>query len=250
MTFSVLFMVGCSSSDGGGPLGDDEIIDIVTCIPEEGDCLGEEIACAEDPACDPAVSCTFSMGVGGEIVPDCNSNANCCDLPECELTEGLGCFFLSGGQCTQILPQLSRQANESLLTVASSLTCPFEVCTFVGDEDGNQLADCNDPACVGEIGTDGEVCPPIEVAEICNDSIDNDNDGDVDCRDRDCAGFSFDDGTKTEFTGKTLVCQLSENICDDGFDNDGINGADCFDSKCCNINPLCAGQGVCPRRGD
>ena len=55
----------------------------------------------------------------------------------------------------------------------------------------------------------------INLAEICNDGIDNDNDGNVDCTDPDCTSDS-----------------LCEEICNDGIDNDGDGFIDCLDANC------------------
>ncbi|MCA9545790.1 MAG: LysE family transporter [Myxococcales bacterium] len=54
----------------------------------------------------------------------------------------------------------------------------LEDCAAEGDEDGNGLSNCADPACDG-VGQCG--------AEVCDDQFDNDGDGDLDCADADCA---------------------------------------------------------------
>jgi len=59
------------------------------------------------------------------------------------------------------------------------VTCPPEVCTNGVDDNGNSLVDCDDPDCLED-----PVCGNVE---ICDNGIDDDEDGDIDCQDSDCA---------------------------------------------------------------
>ncbi|MEE2883529.1 MAG: hypothetical protein VYD70_07355, partial [Planctomycetota bacterium] len=64
-----------------------------------------------------------------------------------------------------------------------------EDCATPGDEDGNGLADCADPACAAE--------PQCIEAGNCGDNVDNDQDGDTDCADADCAADALCAGCPT-----------------------------------------------------
>ena len=78
---------------------------------------------------------------------------------------------------------------------------PIEDCDSEGDEDGDGLADCEDPDCA-------DVC-----IEDCESKGDEDQDGLADCEDPDCADVCIED-------------------CDDGIDNDGDGREDCRDIDC------------------
>ncbi|MEC9476521.1 MAG: hypothetical protein VX764_05720 [Planctomycetota bacterium] len=67
-----------------------------------------------------------------------------------------------------------------------------EDCLVAGDEDGNGLADCADPACAAE--------PQCQEAGNCDDFVDNDLDGDVDCADADCAADAACAGCPTSLS--------------------------------------------------
>jgi len=58
-----------------------------------------------------------------------------------------------------------------------------EDCSTEGDEDGDQLSDCDDPDC-----NFAWLCR--DVGENCMDGVDNDGDGAVDCADPNCGGQS------------------------------------------------------------
>lgn len=91
-----------------------------------------------------------------------------------------------------------------------------ENCTVAGDEDGNGLSDCADPACVGLTGPGPVVgiCGNEESLASCTDNYDNDGDGKIDCEDEGCYGASCAE------------------VCDDGQDNDDDGKTDCQDEDC------------------
>jgi hypothetical protein len=91
-----------------------------------------------------------------------------------------------------------------------SATCtliPKEQCGNYIDDDGDGLADCDDPDC--------ETYPRC-LPENCTDRIDNNGDGKVDCADPECAGQVF--------------CQAE--ICDNGTDDNADGHVDCQDAAC------------------
>ena len=67
-----------------------------------------------------------------------------------------------------------------------------EDCATPGDEDGNGLADCADPACAAE--------PDCQEAGNCGDNVDNDQDGATDCADADCAADTLCTGCPTSLS--------------------------------------------------
>jgi hypothetical protein len=86
-----------------------------------------------------------------------------------------------------------------------------EVCDDDVDNDGDLLADCDDPDCFG--------VAPCDVAELnCDDDADNDGDHLADCDDPDCFGVA--------------PCDVAEANCTDGEDNDGDTLIDCEDTDC------------------
>ena len=95
---------------------------------------------------------------------------------------------------------------------------PLENCMIAGDEDGDMLADCADPDCVGLAGPSGETCEAIEAT--CDDGFDNDGDGATDGADTDC------DGSES-----CPSCESGDQ-CSDGEDNDGDGNSDCADGGC------------------
>ena len=84
---------------------------------------------------------------------------------------------------------------------------PFEVnCTNGRDDDGDGLADCDDPDC-----EKSNQC----ITEICDNGIDDDGDGQIDCKDAECQAMDF-----------------CVEICDNGIDDDGDGLVDDEDSDC------------------
>lgn len=123
---------------------------------------------------------------------------------------------------------------------------PAEDCYSTGDEDGNGLADCDDPACQSTSSS----CPP-SFEYMCHDMYDDDLDGLTDCADPDCNGFEGCegsseicwDGIDNELDGlvdcndpdcgSMWPCDgTAESWCGDGVDNDGDSAFDCDDSDC------------------
>jgi len=97
-------------------------------------------------------------------------------------------------------------------------------CDNGADDDGDGLTDCDDPDC-----QQAPRCHP-ESELACADGVDNDSDGLTDCDDPDCQ--------------QTDACR---EICDDGVDNNGNGQVDCADEQCWS-SPLCrtedCGNGV------
>jgi hypothetical protein len=94
---------------------------------------------------------------------------------------------------------------------------PPERCDAVGDEDGNGLADCADPACAA--------APACQVrVESCSSPGDEDGNGLADCADPACAAAP--------------ACRPPIEVCTTIGDEDGNGVADCCD-------PACATAAVC-----
>jgi predicted GH43/DUF377 family glycosyl hydrolase len=116
---------------------------------------------------------------------------------------------------------------------------PFNVCRELTpgscvdgqDNDGDGLVDCNDPGCAALPGVCSE-----KTLQACTDGRDNDNDGHVDCNDSDC---------------RTLeVCQeRTAADCADGKDNDNDGLVDCNDFDCYG-QQVCCTIPVTPFAGD
>jgi hypothetical protein len=85
-----------------------------------------------------------------------------------------------------------------------------EICDDEVDNDGDDLVDCDDPDCCGELCPPSSVCP-----EVCDDEVDNDGDDLIDCDDPDCQ--------------PSCLCP---EICDDEIDNDDDGLVDCADPDC------------------
>jgi hypothetical protein len=121
------------------------------------------------------------------------------------------------------------------------LLCPSggsgENCFNGIDDDGDGLADCNDPDCATD---------PNCVDENCNNNIDDDGDGYVDCDDTECWNESVCDGENcnnfVDDNGNGLIdcadpdCFIFPNCsteqCYDAIDNDGDGLVDCDDPDC------------------
>ena len=99
-------------------------------------------------------------------------------------------------------------------TGGNPCTAQKEICSNGIDDNCNNLADCQDPACFG----DTKCAPPG--MEICNNNLDDDDDGRVDCNDPDCTG--------------SLACKMTGGmeICDNGIDDNKDNLVDCSDPQC------------------
>ncbi|MGE4619457.1 MAG: hypothetical protein AAEJ04_06585, partial [Planctomycetota bacterium] len=79
-----------------------------------------------------------------------------------------------------------------------------EDCLTPGDEDGDGLADCDDPDCVAS--------PNCIEAGNCGDNIDNDGDGNTDCADADCAADLACLGCPTSLTQNLDTTTVDDNM--------------------------------------
>jgi len=127
-------------------------------------------------------------------------------------------------------------------TSADTAPLPEEDCDSPGDEDGDGLADCDDPDCIGS-------CP-----EDCTNGVDDDGDGDTDCDDTDCVrecGEDCSDGIDNDLDGRT-DCEDADctgeagclEICAAGSGDEDFDGLlDCADDDCWGTSH-CAGLSV------
>jgi len=131
-----------------------------------------------------------------------------------------------------------------------------EDCAVAGDEDGNGLADCNDPACAATIA-----CRPacgngrMDPGEACDDGNSINGDGcDNNCTRTACgngvmtAGEGCDDGNRTNGDGCDNNCtrtgcgngiMTAGEACDDGNQTNG-DGCD----RTCMVTPVTCGNNV------
>ncbi len=113
-----------------------------------------------------------------------------------------------------------------------------EICDDVAgvDENGNGLANCADPDCVGTLAC----------AEQCGTPGDEDLDGLADCADPDCSGFVCGGSGQLCVTA-TGLCECAggpaELVCGDAIDNDCDGAADCADAECSGT-PACSGVSI------
>ncbi|MFH2009213.1 MAG: kelch repeat-containing protein [bacterium] len=116
-------------------------------------------------------------------------------------------------------------------------THPDEECGTPGDEDGDGLANCDDPDCRFYPG-----CP----RELCEGGVDEDGDGLVDCADPGCGGAPC--GLPGFYcVAGSCVCPGGsvETRCNDNADDDCDGLFDCADDDCIG-DAYCAGGGQCP----
>jgi hypothetical protein len=102
-----------------------------------------------------------------------------------------------------------------------TLGCPEADCANGWDDDGDGYADCQDPGCQGD-----PAC-----SEICTDGWDNDGNGATDCDDWTCACYDVNCSCSGYCWG--------EDSCSDGFDNDCDSLTDCQDIWDCACSGLC-----------
>lgn len=139
-------------------------------------------------------------------------------------------------------------------------TLPTErACDDGVDDDGDLLADCDDPDCIGARCDDmGSVCisftcggcvgAPSETN--CGDGADEDCDGMTDCREPDCAGMVCGRGPVVCESG-ACPCPsgFSELECADSVDDDCDGLTDCADPDCegraCAPGGMVCATGVC-----
>ncbi|MFH2009388.1 MAG: hypothetical protein ABI333_22545 [bacterium] len=153
----------------------------------------------------------------------------------------------------------------------------LEDCINGVDDNGDALADCEDPQCLGHAAcnpyreyacdnnTDDDGDGAIDCADsdcqshqacnpdqevACHDGVDNDGDGLIDCRDPDCGeacGENCGDGVDNDGDGLT-DCDDPDcwaegggcvvEVCDNGYDDDGDGLIDCDDDDCAE-RPVC-----------
>ena len=125
----------------------------------------------------------------------------------------------------EVYGYLDEQEGSYVLGV-SLRDCGFarEDCSRLGDEDGNGLADCDDPACFGP-----QCDEPPPLREDCTRLGDEDGNGLADCDDPACFGPLCDDPPP-----------LRENCAQLG-DEDGNGLIDCNDPACFN-DPACINE--------
>ena len=175
--------------------------------------------CADDPACRAREVCDNGIDDDGDELVDCD-DSDCSDFFACAcpetVVEGLG--YVEGettapgaieGSCggaaapeatfAWTAPAAGRytidtfdSGFDTVLYVLDGATCggaelgcnddfrTSESCSVEGDEDGNGLADCDDPHC-----ENSSSCV-TDAPEDCVDEADNDGDDLVDCDDPDC----------------------------------------------------------------
>lgn len=118
------------------------------------------------------------------------------------------------------------------------------LCSNGLDDDGNGLADCQEPGC-----TTGGFCSESSLA-ACSNGLDDNNNGLIDCSDPDCSPFcetsaiTCHDGLDNDGDGQSdcaefecsVFCEASASACSDTFDNDGDQLVDCNDPDCINGN--------------
>lgn len=185
----------------------------------------EDPDCAEDSACRTAEVCDNETDDNGDGLVDCDdpdcAGDLLCSCPA-SLIEGLGYVegatvegeaSLFAGSCggdaapeatfgwtapetgTYTIDTLDAGFDTVLYVLdgtcgATELACnddlfSAELCSVEGDEDGNGLADCEDPRCATS-----HLCVE-DAPEDCGNEEDDDGDGDIDCDDADCG---FDPG--------------------------------------------------------
>ncbi len=131
--------------------------------------------------------------------------------------------------------------SAALLAAAGNLDCggkkTREQCFIPGDEDGDGLADCEDPAC-WRAGTDCK--------EVCSGGKDEDGDGLVDCDDPDCwvkggtckevCSSAGDEDANGLADCQDPVCWVKggscKEVCTGGKDEDANGLIDCLDPVC------------------
>jgi hypothetical protein len=124
-------------------------------------------------------------------------------------------------------------------------------CANGADDDGDGLVDCEDPDCLQTTECD----PSREWS--CHDGVDNDNDGLPDCLDPDCEQACTEvcnDGVDNDGDGKVDCddpdcagvdgCQGNSELCGNGHDDDGDELVDCDDPDC-DDHPLCTQVEIC-----
>jgi len=147
--------------------------------------------------------------VPGGVVGDCTSSHATFDGTQ-----------HAGTSCSQVFQAI----EEERCRRAGEGACRREDCTDGQDNDGNGLADCEEPFCLAmDSGAPdyARLCPrPESSAVACISVYDDDGDGRYNCSDPDCA----------------WACENVEGVddatCGDGIDNDGNGLTDCEEPLC------------------
>lgn len=115
-----------------------------------------------------------------------------------------------------------------------------ELCHDGVDNDNDELTDCEDPDCVGQLcdalgrtcfaGTCQ--CPGGNFELFCDDGLDNDCDGLTDCEDLDCNLQTCSPFGRICFVGACRCPGGDVELCNDGVDNNCDGLPDCDDSDC------------------
>ncbi len=104
------------------------------------------------------------------------------------------------------------------LNIDKCSTNVAEICDNKIDDSGNGRVDCDDPECTQFPACLAEV--DLETSEICDNKTDDNGDGRIDCADPACL---YDDACKTA---------PAVEICGNGLDDDGNGKKDCEDDVC------------------
>lgn len=125
----------------------------------------------------------------------------------------------------------TKQINNDFLGAQDENTTAL--CSDGRDNDGDTVADCDDPGCLNTVNVDSPgntVCPNVDGVlkenndYTCSDGIDNDGNGYVDCTDNNCK--------KTSYCCPSPGEETSLEACSDGIDNDCDGYTDCSSYTC------------------
>ena len=202
-------------------------------VDNDGDGLADcdDPDCAADPSCViPPTETDCSDGIDNDQDGDVDClDGDCTFEPACDAGDGdcciangtPGCVDEPGEDCVCAAdPFCCNNQWDALCASEYQNQCGgsctgTEVCTNGLDDDGDNLADCDDPDCFGDVAC---LPPPDETA--CADGIDNDGDGLIDCDDPNC------------ILDPSCNIPPTEISCNDGVDNDQDGAVDCADSDC------------------
>ncbi len=207
--------------------------------------------------------------IHGNCLPDlyCDPATNQCNVKICQFNTdcpSLGDYVCKAGLCVR---EESDCANDYDDDFDGKIDCDDLDCA---DDPACKLTyePITQPTPIGE-PTEPKI---IAVSEICNDGIDNDLDNLIDCDDPDCAGevstaeFVIDEVTGEKVTFQVICCQPSTlysagtgcsdpsaacvnnlcifpEVCTDKIDNDFDGLTDCDDTDClgksCGVDKVC-----------
>jgi len=230
----------------------------------------------------------FDIDAALEMIPctadaHCNDGAACNGVETCDLVTGA---CLSGEEITTCSGATEDGCCPAGCDDVSDADCEAsplaEDCSTLGDEDGDGLADCDDPDCVDEPacvvtcddidgdgyedaacgGTDCDDLDPEvnpDASEVCDDGVDNNCDGAIDegCEGGGCVdvdGDGYEDatcgGTDCDDLNPEVNPDASE-VCNDGVDNncDGVAAVGLAAGEACSDNAECCSGSCHPRKG-